>query len=308
MARPRIGLALGSGAARGWSHIGVIDVLLDAGIEPDIVCGTSIGAFVGAAYVAGKSDELKAWAEAVNFREMVRMLDVRLLGGGLIDGGQIVAMMRRLGIAGPIESYAKPFAAIATDLMSGREVVLKSGPIDQAVRASISLPGIIKPCLVEDCWLADGGMVNPVPVSACRELGAEIVIAVNLNGNRVGRRRRLRLAAEKEDGAGDPPRNDILNGIREQMPAALRGPADRMAARIRGNGNAAPSYFEVLTNSINIMQAQITDSRLAVERPDVILVPDVRGIGIMEFYRGREAIEAGRKSAADALPDIRKLC
>jgi NTE family protein len=306
MARPRIGLALGSGSARGWSHIGIIEVLGEAGIEPDIVCGTSMGAFVGAACVAGKVGELKTYAEAVNLREMVRLLDVRLLGGGLIDGGQIVGFLRRLGVTHAIEDYPRPFAAIATDLMTGRELVIKSGPIDQAVRASISLPGIFKPCLVDDCWLADGGMVNPVPVSACRELGADIVIAVNLNDNRVGRRVRRRRAGEKS--ADDKPRNDILDKIREQMPASIRGPADRVAARLLGNGNAAPGYFEILTNSINIMQAQITESRLAVERPDILLVPDVREVGIMEFYRGREAIEAGRKCAADALPDILKLC
>ena len=308
MARPRIGLALGSGSARGWSHIGIIEVLGEAGIEPDIVCGTSMGAFVGAACVAGKVGALKAYAEAVNLREMVRLLDLRLLGGGLIDGGQIVAFLRRLGVIDPIEAYPKAFAAIATDLITGRELVIKSGPIDQAVRASISLPGIFKPCLLDDCWLAAGGMVNPVPVSACRELGAEMVIAVNLNDNRVGRRVRRRRAGEKAVAGVEKPRNDILDQIREQMPAIIRGPADRVAARLLGNGNAAPGYFEALTNSINIMQAQITESRLAVERPDVLLVPDVREIGIMEFYRGREAIEAGRKCAADALPDIKKLC
>ncbi len=305
MARPRIGLALGSGSARGWSHIGIIEVLGEAGVEPDIVCGTSMGAFVGAACVAGKLDELKLWIEGVNLREIVRLLDLRLLGGGLIDGRQIAGFLNRLGVTEPIESYAKPFAAIATDLMTGRELVMRTGPIDQAVRASISLPGIFKPCLVDDCWLVDGGMVNPVPVSACRELGADIVIAVNLNDNRVGRRARRR---NKPAENGDRPRNDILDRVRGQMPEAIRRPADMMAARLLGTGNAPPGYFEVLTNSINIMQAQITESRLTVERPDIVLVPNLREIGIMEFYRGREAIEEGRKCAAEALPDIRKLC
>lgn len=304
MARSRIGLALGSGSARGWSHIGIIEALGEAGIEPDIVCGTSMGAFVGAAYVAGRLDELKLWVEGVNLREIVRLLDLRLLGGGLLDGRQIVGFLNRLGVTEPIESYEKRFAAIATDLMTGRELVMKSGPIDQAVRASISLPGIFKPCLVDDCWLVDGGMVNPVPVSACRELGADIVIAVNLNDNRVGRRVRRQKPAEN----GDRPRNDLLDRVRGQMPEAIRRPADMMAARLLGTGNAAPGYFEVLTNSINIMQAQITESRLAVERPDIVLAPNLREIGIMEFYRGREAIEAGRATIAEALPDIRKLC
>jgi NTE family protein len=139
MKRPRIGLALGSGSARGWSHIGVIDVLNGAGIEFDIVCGTSVGSLVGAAYVAGRLPDLRDWAEKVTWREIVQLLDVRLSGGGLIAGKDIVDFLRRLGIQGAIENYGKRFAAIATDLTNGREIWLQSGPIEDAVRASVAL-------------------------------------------------------------------------------------------------------------------------------------------------------------------------
>ena len=164
MARPRIGLALGSGSARGWSHIGIIESLLEAGIEPDIVCGTSMGSFVGAAYVTGQLPRLRVWAEAVSWREIVRLLDLRLIRGGLIDGRQIMGFLRGLDMAGPIERIQKPYAAVATDLMTGEEVWLTTGPIDEAIRASIALPGILSPARIDDKWLVDGGLVNPVPV------------------------------------------------------------------------------------------------------------------------------------------------
>ena len=140
MTRPLVGLALGSGSARGWSHIGVIESLIEGGIEPDIVCGTSIGALVGAAYTAGRLNALHQWAESATWREIVGLMDVRLSGGGLIDGKLVVAFLRGLGIEQPIESYAKQYAAVATDLVTGREIWLQSGPIHEAVRASIALP------------------------------------------------------------------------------------------------------------------------------------------------------------------------
>src|ERR1019366_1647957 len=165
-----------------------IDALIEAGIAPDIVCGTSIGAFVGAAYVAGRLTELRQWAEVVTWREIVGLMDVRLSGGGLIDGKQVVEFLRDLGIGAPIESYAKVYAAVATDLVTGREIWLQSGPIHEAVRASIALPGILSPARIDGKWLLDGGLANPVPVSVCRALGADVIIAVNLNGDLLGRR------------------------------------------------------------------------------------------------------------------------
>lgn len=140
MTRPRIGLELGSGSARGWLHIGIIDSLTEAGIEPAIVCGTSVGSLVGAAYVAGRLGELRQWAEAATWREVV----------GLIDGKLIVAFLRGLGVTETIERYAKAYTAIATNLVTGREIWLQSGPIDEAVRASIALPGIFSPARIGD--------------------------------------------------------------------------------------------------------------------------------------------------------------
>jgi NTE family protein len=304
MQRLRIGLALGSGSARGWSHIGIIESLAEEGIEADIVCGTSMGALVGAAYVAGQLTPLRKWAEAVSWREIVGLMDLRLLRGGLINGKQIVGFLRSLEVAGPIGDFDKAYAAIATDLTTGSEVQLTTGHVEDAVRASIALPGIFSPKKIDDRWLVDGGLVNPVPVTACRALGADIVIAVNLNGDRVGRRLNRALAAkpqpETRNGSGD-----FLERIQNQMPMAIRRHATLLAPRLLQLGFAGPGYFDVIANSINIMQAQITTSRLAAERPDIVLTPNLRYVGLLEFNRAPEAIAAGRACVADALPDIR---
>jgi NTE family protein len=300
MTRPRIGLALGSGSARGWAHIGVIDSLIEAGIEPEIVCGTSMGALVGAAHVAGRLTALRQWAEAATWRKIVRLTDVRLSGGGLINGGQVISFLRDLGVSDPIENYAAQYAAVATDLATGREIWLQSGPIHDAVRASIALPGIFSPVKIGEKWLLDGGLSNPVPVSVCRALGADVIIAVNLNGDLLGRR-----FSEPEPPAPAPPRAsvDVLRRMLGRLPAASRREAE---TAVSGEGASAPGYLDVLATSINIMQDHITRTRLAGEPPHVMLVPRLRGIGFMEFNRAHDAIAEGRACVEQALPALRR--
>jgi NTE family protein len=304
MTRPRIGLALGSGSARGWSHIGIIDSLVEAGIEPDIVCGTSIGALVGAAHVAGRLTELRQWTEAATWREVVGLMDIRLSSGGLIDGKQVLAFLGELGIAEPIESYAKKYAAVATDLATGREIWLQSGPIHDAVRASIALPGIFSPMRIDGKWLVDGGLSNPVPVSVCRALGADVIIAVNLNGDLVGRR----FESEPKPPAAGPSRvpNEFLSRILNQLPAVLHEHVAPLAAPPSPQESATPGYFDVIASSINIMQDHITRTRLAGEPPHVMLIPRLHDIGLMEFNRAKEAIAEGRACVEQALPMLRR--
>jgi NTE family protein len=304
MARAKIGLALGSGSARGWSHIGIIEALAEAGIEPDIVCGTSMGSLVGAAYITGRMTPLRVWAEAVSWREIVGMLDIRLMRGGLMDGRQIMGFLRSLEMAGSIEDAPKPFAAVATDLMTGEEIWLTAGPIVDAVRASIALPGIFSPARVDGKWLVDGGLVNPVPVSVCRALGAEIVIAVNLNSDLIGRRARGAILGRRQR-SGPKARKDFLERLKKQMPVALRRPAGKLAPLLIERGESSPGYFDVLANAIYIMQDQITQARLATEKPNVVLAPTLRNIGLLDFNRAAEAIAEGRACVARSLPDIR---
>ncbi len=306
MASPRIGLALGSGSARGWAHIGVIDALAEAGIEHDIVCGTSMGSLVGAAYVAGHLADLRRWAEKATRREIIALMDIRLSGGGVVDGNEVVTWLKGLGADAPIESYAKRYAAIATDLSTGREVWLESGPIHEAVRASIALPGILSPVKRDDKWLVDGGLSNPVPVSVCRALGADIIIAVNLNGDLLGRR----FASEPAPDAVLPAQvpNELVASVLKQLPPVLRDQASQVVQRLLPQRPSTPGYFQVLANSINIMQDYVTRALLAGEPPHVMLAPRLRDIGLMEYNRAAEAIAEGRYCVDQAMPILRHYC
>lgn len=295
----RIGLVLGSGAARGWSHIGVIDALAEAGIVPDVISGTSMGALVGAAFASGRLDAMRDWALAADRRAVASLVDVGLLQGGLVDGERIVDWLGQLGVTGNIEDLPLPYAAVATDLATGREIWLREGPVDRAVRASIALPGILSPIEHNGQWLVDGGLVNPVPVSVCRAMGADFIIAVNLNQDLLGRR----LTREPDAALSDTVKPANLLEMVRSMPSALR--AQAASFRLFGTG-LAPGYFDVLANALNIMQDHITRSRLAGEPPHALILPSVIDIGIMDFHRAAEAIAEGRAATERMLPAIKE--
>lgn len=183
MSKPKIGIALGSGGARGWSHIGVLRALEDEGIVPDVVAGCSMGALVGAAYCAGELDFIEEWAVSVSWRTIMSFLDVNLSGGGLIEGAHVERFIKTISEDLQFDDLKKPFVVIATDLQSGREVWLQQGSVLDAVRGSIAIPGVFGPKKLNGKLLLDGGMTNPVPVSACRAMGADIIIAVDPNAN-----------------------------------------------------------------------------------------------------------------------------
>ncbi len=300
MRKPKIGLALGSGAARGWAHVGVLDALVEAGIKPDIIAGTSMGALVGGVYASGRHEALRDWALSADRRIVASLVDVGFLAGGLVDGVRIVDWLGGLKISRKIEDLKLPFAAVATDLTSGREVWLRDGPLDKAIRASISMPGIFSPVEIDGDWLVDGGLVNPIPVSLCRAMGADFVIAVNLNEDLLGRRL-LPQIAEAPD-AAEPQKAANWVDMVKSMPTAMA--AQMSSFKLFGNGGLAPGYFDVLGNALNIMQDHITRSRLAGEPPHAIILPRVVDIGLMDFHRAAEAIEEGRAATERVLPVI----
>ncbi|MCC0031366.1 MAG: patatin-like phospholipase family protein [Brucellaceae bacterium] len=298
---PMIGLALGSGAARGWSHIGVIEELEKAGIRPDIVTGCSMGALVGAAYVTGRLEALAEWATKLEWTGIVGMLDVSFAGGGAIAGENVERLMDRLGITGDIDAFDRPFAAVATNYHTGAEEWLTTGPVGKAIRASISLPGVFAPARIGDDWFVDGGLVNPVPVSTCRALGARFIIAVNLNGELIGRypvRQPARKSTEIRDA--------IVKQATTSLPPGIGQGIARAAGDLLKPSEPRPGYFDVLATSINIMQDRITRARLAGEPPDAMIVPRLGEMGAFDFDWAKSAIEEGRLATRAALPEIRR--
>lgn len=301
----KVGLALGGGAARGWSHIGVIEALLEAGIEPVAIAGTSMGALVGGAYAAGRLDALRKWAEALDRKAMVSLLDISLTRGGVVDGQRIQNLLVELGIGQLIESFPVAFAAVATDLADGSEIWLEKGPAAAAIRASISMPGIFSPVLLEVRWLVDGGLINRVPVSTCRALGADFVIAVSVSEGLLDRRReKLRAGL---GGNEDAEREARVSQMLGQVPAGLRSPAEHILPYLVKGGPQSPGYFDVLVNSLNIMQERITRSRLAGEPPHVMIAPEVASINLLEFDRAKETIAAGRAAVERTIGAIRDM-
>src|SRR5690554_1036529 len=304
MAKPSIALALGSGAARGWAHIGVIDALLEAGIKPDIVCGTSMGALVGSVYASGRLEALRDWAMGADWRSVAAMVDVGLLGGGLVDGVHIVKWLTGMGLPENIEDLELPFTAVATDISTGREIWLQSGPLATAVRASIGMHGVFSPTKIDGRWLSDGGLVNPVPVSVCRAMGADFIIAVNLNEDLLGRRLVIEpdVLPDEAEQASEAAKPEGILALIASIPASVR---EQMSSlNFFGAGSSTPGYFDVLTNAIDIMQDHITRSRLAGEPPHAMVTPRVAEIGLMDFHRAAESIAAGRAAVEQILPVI----
>ncbi len=301
----RIGLALGSGSARGWSQIGVIRALGELGIRPDVVTGTSIGALVGAAWVSGYLDRLESWIRDLDRVDILRLMDPHLKGGGFIRGEKLMSALGEHVRDMNIEDMEIPFAAVATDLASGREIWLREGSMLEAVRASIALPGIFAPARVGDRWLVDGGLVNPVPVSLCRALDADVVIAVNLNGDIVGKHLEVQ-GPERDPEIPESPEGIGAAITRLRMGLQLR--LDSLISSVaRREESAEPGLFDVLAGSINIVQDRITRSRMAGDPPEVIISPRLSHIRLMEFDRGAEAIRAGEEAVARIREDLEGL-
>jgi NTE family protein len=295
MTMPRIGLALGSGAGRGWAHIGVLHALQRAGIDIDIVAGTSVGALVGGVWLSGHLDTLEQWARGLNRMRILRYLDV-VLGGGLIAGDRLRRVLTdNIGEA-RVEDLPKRFVAVATELMTGHEIWLRTGPLVDGLRASYALPGVFKPVGIDGRWLVDGALVNPVPVSVCRAYGARLVIAVNLNADLMGKGHRAPEQTTGYDLFADASRLARLSRLEDQT-GVLR--------QLNRRG-PEPNLFNVMVNSLNILQDRVARARLAGDPPDVTIAPRVGHISLLEFDRAEEAIAEGEAAFERSLPFLRE--
>ncbi|MBW1738597.1 MAG: patatin-like phospholipase family protein [Deltaproteobacteria bacterium] len=296
---PKIGLALGSGSARGWAHIGVIKALTEAGIHVDYVAGTSVGAVVGAVYASGRIDSFKDVVLQLDWKKIASFLDVVFPKSGLIDGNRIAEFIRSHVGEKNIEDLSLPFCAVSTDLATGNEVVFQDGDIIEAVRASISVPGVFTPVRKSGAILVDGGLVNPVPVSVVREMGADLVIAVDLNHDIIDKKGLKKASITNSSALAHNPGTmqgltkgskilDALNNRLETLDLAALTHIRQWMAR-----DPMPNIFEVLMTSINIMETQITATRLKADPPEALIQPHLGHIRFLEFNRAEEAIVAG---------------
>ena len=281
--KPRIGLALGSGSARGWAHIGAIRALEERGVKPDLVCGTSIGALIGAAYAAGALDGMEKWVTGLAWTTVVRLMDLTWRPGGLIRGQRLFNLFRDTFKDADISELQIPFGAVSTELATGRELWLRRGKVLEAVRASCAMPGLFTPVIRSGSVLVDGGLVNPVPVSLCRAMGADLVIAVDLSWGKLGPYRdRARKSLQTRD---------VPAGEDEAKPADPR----------------IPSIFEVFTTSLDIVEQRVARSRLAGEPADVLITPLLPDFATMDYHRAKEAIAEGRTAVERMAPLIEQV-
>ena len=287
--KPRIGLALGSGSSRGWAHIGAIRALEARGIKPDLICGTSIGALVGAVYASNQLDKLEDWVTGLAWSQVVRLMDLTWKGG-LIRGQRLFNLFRATFQDREIAELEIPFGAVATELSSGREIWLRHGKLLDAVRASIATPGLFTPAVRDGIVLVDGGLVNPVPVSMCRAFGAEIVIAVDLSWGKLG------------------PYRDMGRGL-PVPPAEEPGWLGRMlgAKRSTSTEPPIPSIFEVFNTALDIVEQRVARSRLAGDPADVLITPLLPNFGTMEYHRAKEAIAEGHAAVERMTPLLQQL-
>lgn len=284
----RLGLALGSGSSRGWAHIGVIRALEERGIKPDLICGTSIGALVGGAYASGELDRLEEWVSGLAWTTVVRLMDLTWRPGGLIRGERVFTLFRTLFEDRDIDSLAIPYGAVATELYSGRELWLRHGSLLDAVRASCAMPGLFTPVVRENVVVVDGGLVNPVPVSMCRALGAELVIAVDLSWAKLGPYRERGHNVAPREVPGWLARWRPKKADTEEVPDI-------------------PSIFEVFTTSLDVVEMRVARSRLAGDPADVLLTPLLPDFATMDFHRAKEAMDEGRTAVERMAPLLEQV-
>lgn len=301
----RLGLALGGGAARGWAHIGALRVLEKAGFTPEVVVGTSIGAVVGGCSVTGSLDVLEEFATSLTRRRVMGLMDFSMGGSGLISGNRLRQLLEQDIGRLRIEDLPVRFATVATELGSGHEVWLTRGPVVDSMRASYALPGIFDPVSIGERWLMDGALVNPIPVTVARALGAEFVLAINLNGD-------LRSNRASTIPSHGPLEDDVAEAApveSSERHGGLLGAlgAARRIGRFGRRPDGAPGIGTVMMDAFNITQDRISRSRLAGDPPNLMISPRLGQIGLFDFHRAAEAIQLGADAAERALPELEEM-
>lgn len=300
----RVGVAFGSGSARGWAHLGVLHALEERGIQPVAVAGASVGSLIAAAYASGQWRELESWVRTLTRVDVWRLLDTTFRGGGVMRGNRLMEAIGERIRDRQIEALPCAFAAVAADLNSGEEIWLRSGSMLAAVRASSGMPGLFAPFWHQKRWMIDGGVVNPVPVSLCRALGADYVIAVNLNVPV-----RERWQSGRDGDAAAARTSDGESGPEDETDDESGWPGfdrfsellDGLVESLKPQPSREPGLFDVMAGSIHIMQDQIARSRMADDPPDLEISPPLGHLQLMDFHLAEDTIEVGYQAALQAL-------
>ncbi|MGM0587053.1 MAG: patatin-like phospholipase family protein [Bacteroidota bacterium] len=317
----KLGIALGSGAARGIAHLGVIQALEEADIPIHYIAGSSIGSLIGAAYASGDLSALRSFLESVNWKVMASYLDFTFPQRGLLEGKKLTQLIDQLLPVDRFDELQIPFCAIATDLHTGEEVRMTDGNLVEAIRSSLSLPGIFTPHAKNSRYLVDGGLVNPLPIDVVKAMGADVVLAVDLNHHLHKRnQRKKRLKTRKQNGTLQQLRPSMIttNGTSPKwIPKRLEDRYKTLEDSIRHSVNSwfqdqeldeqrDPNIFDVIANSINIMEHRITQSKLESDPPDILLKPDVAHLNLFDYDESEATIQAGYQCTQRQLTRIRR--
>jgi len=311
--KKKLGIALGSGSARGWSHIGVLNALEESGIKVDCISGTSIGSVVGAVYSIGDIKEFEKFARSIDWKSIVSFIDVTFPGSGLIPGKKLFKMLSEYYKDILIEDLPVPYCAVAADVLTGEEIRFSSGRVTDAVRASVAIPGVFTPFKLAGRILVDGGIVNPVPVNVVREMGAEVVIAVDLNNCTIEENSEEikksedgeKNISEKKD-VEEEDRGKRIFEMLEQKYNEITGSIRTKLDNLRSKEHV-PNILEILDNTTHIMQRSITENQFKISPPDIIIEPQLGDFRLLDFDRAEEAIEEGYKLTISQIGNIRKL-
>lgn len=302
----KVGLVLGSGSSRGWAHIGVIEALQDVGIPIHLVAGCSVGAFVGAIFASNGLEQLKRYVINMDGESVFSFSDLNLIRPGFLDGDKKLRELFCMhSDKKDFDELEIPLKVVAADMHSGDQVVLDSGDLLKALRASMSYPGLFAPVCHKDRWLIDGGVVDPVPVGVARAMGADIVIAVNLNSELVSRKRHRKTGAVP-DIKPPPVRNEFLKNLAARYEAAEKKIRNRLEIQ-KKKKRTAPGTRQVVNAAIQIMQDRITQVNLAVNPPDILITPRLGDLKGLDYDQVEHAIEEGYIATRNKVNDIRML-
>jgi len=324
----KVGLALGSGGARGWAHIGAIRALEAAGITIDYIAGTSIGAFVGGIYAVNQLHDLEEFVKEIDWKTIVSLLDVEFPTQGLLDGDKVYDLIYTHVLDCNLEETTIPFHCVATDLSTQQAVILQTGSMVDAVRASLSIPGVFTPFNREETYLVDGGVVNPVPVDVVQAMGSDVVIAINLNypyslppeesteAERNGETQQILSEMKSSKDTSETGNKEtqtyriaLLNTIKSRYQAVQETLAQKMDNWLPERSEydpKTPNIFDVIGSTINIMEQQVTQINLQLYQPDILLQPRLSQYGIFDFHQAETLMEEGYRCVKVALPEIKE--